>query len=428
MANQIQEWLAKANSAFQTGEYETAVTFFDKIIQSGMLADPSAGYINKGVALRCLKRSDDALECFETILKTNPTHPQALQYKAQVLADMKKFTEAIVVVDEMLKSAPDNMEFRKLKINFLNVAKNHEGAMEEAYEFLQKVPDDLTVRVELLLAQVNQNTTEANLGSDLMESVDWFEKTSPALNEYQKRILGTAMQQVGTWLNTTSDKDKAIKYYNKAIETYPTAIAYFNRGVSYNQLRKRKRALASFKKAVEKDPSMTTCWSMIGMIHLMKKNYFDSMHAYERLPEQNKASLYNFGVACFKVARRKEAKAKFEAALKLDPDFKHAKDALAMLMKVWNLDEKLDKKKIAEAAPEGDEPSAPIASDKKTYENIKYDDIVARKNLPKGWDFCNKDKYLSKEEFETVFKMTREAFAKLPKWKQNREKKKCKLF
>ena len=111
-------------------------------------------------------------------------------------------------------------------------------------------------------------------------SCDWFKEKKPELNAYQNRILGSALQQVGTYLNGTSEKEKAIAYYNKAIEIYPTAVAYFNRGVSYNQLKKRKKALKSFEEAVKHDPEMHSCWSMIGMIYLMKKEYFKSMHAY----------------------------------------------------------------------------------------------------------------------------------------------------
>ena len=255
-------------------------------------------------------------------------------------------------------------------------------------------------------------------------SCDWFKEKKPELNAYQNRILGSALQQVGTYLNGTSEKEKAIAYYNKAIEIYPTAVAYFNRGVSYNQLKKRKKALKSFEEAVKHDPEMHSCWSMIGMIYLMKKEYFKSMHAYEKLPTQTKASLYNYGVACFKVARRIDAKEKFEAALKIDPDFQHAKDALAMLMKVW----KESDDKVKEHAPPGDEPPTPTPTDKREYEVIKYEDIVARKNIPKDWDFCNKEKYLTTEEFEKVFKMKKEEFYKLPKWKQNRAKKKVKMF
>ena len=292
------------NSNTKTG----AIKCFDELIEKKMLVDPSLGYINKGVALRQLKRYDESLACFEEVLKSKPDHLQALQYKSQVLADQQKFKDAIACIDEILKSQPGNVDFLRLKINYLNVSKDHEEALEACEIALKTDPDNLSVRgvrglfsmlectldcdensntnartqvrIEQLLAQVNLNTTAANLGSDLRVSCDWFKEKKPELNAYQNRILGSALQQVGTYLNGTSEKEKAIAYYNKAIEIYPTAVAYFNRGVSYNQLKKRKKALRSFEEAVKHDPEMHSCWSMIGMIYLMKKEYFKSMHAY----------------------------------------------------------------------------------------------------------------------------------------------------
>lgn len=42
--------------------------------------------------------------------------------------------------------------------------------------------------------------------------------------------------------------------------------------------------------------------------------------------------------------------------------------------------------------------------------------------------FRNFQAYLSDEEFQTVFGVTKEAFYKLPKWKQDMQKKKVDLF
>ncbi|XP_019425549.1 PREDICTED: villin-3-like [Lupinus angustifolius] len=45
-----------------------------------------------------------------------------------------------------------------------------------------------------------------------------------------------------------------------------------------------------------------------------------------------------------------------------------------------------------------------------------------------GIDLKRRETYLSDEEFETIFKMTKEAFTKLPRWKQDMLKKKVDLF
>jgi len=433
-----------AQKAFGSGDFATAADCFDKLIKSGALADPSMGYMNKGVALTQLKKYPEALECFDKVLEKHPGEPQALNNKAQVFAQMKNWKGAVGIQDEILKTDPTKEDAHRLKCNYLNMSKDYEAALEACDVALKVMPNNLKIHTEQLLAQVNVNKDQtANMGADIQESCDWFEaqgylqynekktklvaskKEFPAGSKvFHMNAVATALQQVGTWLNTTSDKKKAILYYNKSIAVKPTAVAYFNRGVSYNQLKKRKKALKSFEKAVLKDPSMTVCHSMIGMIYLMQKNYFKSMHAYEKLPDQTKASLYNYGVACFKVARRVDAKEKFEGALKIDPDFKHAKDALAMLQNVWGAKDE----DVVSAAPEANEPEAPPPVDTLEHKDVSYADLKAKKNLPKGYDFCHKEKYLSDEEFKKVFKMDQKKFGKMQKWKQNKLKKKVGLF
>ena len=45
-----------------------------------------------------------------------------------------------------------------------------------------------------------------------------------------------------------------------------------------------------------------------------------------------------------------------------------------------------------------------------------------------GIDFKRREAYLSDEEFQSVLGMNKEAFYKLPKWKQDMNKRKVDLF
>ncbi|KAG4162540.1 hypothetical protein ERO13_D01G120500v2 [Gossypium hirsutum] len=58
-----------------------------------------------------------------------------------------------------------------------------------------------------------------------------------------------------------------------------------------------------------------------------------------------------------------------------------------------------------------------------------YDQLKSKSENPvTGIDFKRRETYLSDEEFETVFGMPKEAFYKLPKWKQDLQKKEVDLF
>ncbi|KAI8562279.1 hypothetical protein RHMOL_Rhmol03G0022600 [Rhododendron molle] len=60
---------------------------------------------------------------------------------------------------------------------------------------------------------------------------------------------------------------------------------------------------------------------------------------------------------------------------------------------------------------------------------FSYEQLKAHSENPvTGIDFKRREAYLSDEEFQTVFGVTKEAFYKLPKWKQDMHKKKFDLF
>ncbi|XP_039027982.1 villin-2-like [Hibiscus syriacus] len=65
-------------------------------------------------------------------------------------------------------------------------------------------------------------------------------------------------------------------------------------------------------------------------------------------------------------------------------------------------------------------------SEKRTY---SYDQLKSKSENPApGIDLKRREIYLADEEFETIFGMTKEAFYKLPKWKQDSKKKEVDLF
>uniref|UniRef100_A0A803MAC6 HP domain-containing protein n=1 Tax=Chenopodium quinoa TaxID=63459 RepID=A0A803MAC6_CHEQI len=64
-----------------------------------------------------------------------------------------------------------------------------------------------------------------------------------------------------------------------------------------------------------------------------------------------------------------------------------------------------------------------------TQSTFTYEQLRARSENPvTGIDFKRREAYLSEEEFQSIFGVTKEAFYKLPRWKQDMQKKKFDLF
>ncbi|XWS59111.1 hypothetical protein CRYUN_Cryun08bG0094200 [Craigia yunnanensis] len=88
---------------------------------------------------------------------------------------------------------------------------------------------------------------------------------------------------------------------------------------------------------------------------------------------------------------------------------------------------------VSETNGEDSEPKQEIEQDENgsgsTQSTFSYDQLKAKSENPvTGIDFKRREAYLSDEEFQTVFRMAKEAFYKLPKWKQDIQKKKVDLF
>ncbi|KAF7804071.1 villin-3-like isoform X1 [Senna tora] len=95
-------------------------------------------------------------------------------------------------------------------------------------------------------------------------------------------------------------------------------------------------------------------------------------------------------------------------------------------------------KETGDLAPEtgsnGDlEPKQEIVEDgndgQSSQRTFSYDQLKTKSTNPvSGIDFKRREAYLSDEDFQTVFGMKKEAFYKLPKWKQDMQKRKADLF
>ncbi|EOY09225.1 Villin 2 isoform 3 [Theobroma cacao] len=88
---------------------------------------------------------------------------------------------------------------------------------------------------------------------------------------------------------------------------------------------------------------------------------------------------------------------------------------------------------VSETNGDNSEPKQELEQDENgsgsSQSTFSYDQLKAKSDNPvTGIDFKRREAYLSDEEFQTVLGMAKEAFYKLPKWKQDMQKKKVDLF
>jgi tetratricopeptide (TPR) repeat protein len=102
----------------------------------------------------------DALQLYDEILKENPTHIHALNYKGLALASLGHYEEAIQWYDKALNIDPSNVS----ALNNKGVALYNLGHYEEAIQFYDKVlnidPNDTDAKYNknIALLSVNKST------------------------------------------------------------------------------------------------------------------------------------------------------------------------------------------------------------------------------------------------------------------------------
>ncbi|XP_050230599.1 villin-3 [Mercurialis annua] len=88
---------------------------------------------------------------------------------------------------------------------------------------------------------------------------------------------------------------------------------------------------------------------------------------------------------------------------------------------------------VSESVGEDSEPKEDAEQDEavtqSTENKFSYDQLKAHSENPvTGIDFKRREAYLSEEDFQSIFGTAKEAFYKLPKWKQDMQKRKVDLF
>ena len=105
---QLETWelYNKAFSLSSLGHLEEALVCYDKVLK----VDPenADAWNNKGGCLRKLGRLPEALKCYDMSIRKNPHNAAAWSNKGNILYTIGKFTEAIVTLNKAIELDPQN--------------------------------------------------------------------------------------------------------------------------------------------------------------------------------------------------------------------------------------------------------------------------------------------------------------------------------
>ncbi|MBU3627668.1 tetratricopeptide repeat protein, partial [Polynucleobacter sp. AP-Reno-20A-A9] len=165
---------------------------------------------NKGVALKELKRHEEAIAHYDKALGIKPDYAEAALNKGATLKELKRYEEAIAFADQALSIDPNLAEAWSNKGVALKELKRHEEAIAHYDKALGIKPD-----------------------------------------------YAEAWSNKGVVLNELQQYEEAIAHYDKALGIKPDyAEAWSNKGVVLNELQQYEEAIAHYDKALGIKPDI----------------------------------------------------------------------------------------------------------------------------------------------------------------------------
>ena len=265
------------------------------------------------------------------------------------------------------------------------------------------------------ILKTNPNHVDAhnNLGLILYA----FEKFQEAINFYEKAIqinpnFATAHNNLGNALKKLKEYKKAIACYEKAIQINSNyAGVHNNLGLLFEQFKEHQKAINCYQKAIQIDPYYAVAPFNLGNVLKKLGKFKEAKNPYQKAIEiqPNFAAAHNnFGDLFSELGEHKKAKSYYEKAIQINSNFTNAHwnlhscasdidEALAILKKLYNIDNKFLKAKIMISALQGfkgnfNDFNALIASPEAKHpymRSIKW--VFSLPKLPKiffnRWDF-----------------------------------------
>ncbi len=327
----------------QTNQFLKAVNFLSKALQIN--PNNVDCCINYGNVLQELKRFDEAIECYDKVLRIKK---DALTYynRGSALKELKRFDESLASYEQAININPDadiynNLGYVLQVLNRLEEALvSYDKAISikldhaEAYfnrssvlQELKRFDESLTGYEQAISFKPDYAAAYNNLGNVLKE----LKRFDESLSSYEQAIsikpdYAEAYFNRGVVLQELNRLEGAIVSYDQAISIRPDyADAYFNRGNALKELKFLKEALVSYDQAISVKSDYVEAYNNRGVVLQELKRFDESLSSYEQaisIKSDYADAYFNSGVVLQEFKRYDEVTAFFNKVLNIKPNYK----------------------------------------------------------------------------------------------------------
>lgn len=252
----------------------------------------------------------DAMAYYEKILRSSPSHADALHLMGALLSQREKHSEAIRYIQKAIRLAPENAMYCNSLANVLQSTENFSEALcqyERAIDLQPAYPD----------AYANRGVVLQKMG-----------RYQDALHSFAQLLAlqpenANAHLQHGHALKALGHAEEARGSYEKATQLQPNwAEAHVSLGGALAALKRYPEAIQSYDRALALQADAQV-FNLRGVAFHMQRNFQVALECYEQalqMEENHIGALYNRGSALAALKQFPQALACFDRVVELEPD------------------------------------------------------------------------------------------------------------
>jgi tetratricopeptide (TPR) repeat protein len=233
----LESMMGKGATFYYSGDYEKALTFFEAAIN--LKPDDHEAWTNKGAGFAKLGRPNEALEAYNKAIEIKHEDHLVWSNKGVALADLGRHDEALEAFSKSIEIKPDFHEAWTNKGAGLAKLGRQSEALEAYNKAIEIKPDDHK-------AWSNKGAALSSSGRH-DEALEAFSKSIEIKPDHQE-----AWYNKGATLTDLGRYAEGIEAYNKSIEIEPDDYdAWYNLACLYSLKKEKDKALKYLQKAIE---------------------------------------------------------------------------------------------------------------------------------------------------------------------------------